>query len=1392
MAGTTTVANLQANLSLNTDGFSSGVNNAAGATNNLTASILKADAVKFALQGVANFAGIVTNTVKQSIGNFSEYEQLVGGIETLFGTGGKSFEDWSKSYEKSSDMMEDYIETARKVINGDFGTGDKRIDLLSAAGYNPEVIQQMVNNLVNGVDIASGISTDKISANMQTAEEKYQSLEAAQAQALENAQNAFKTAGMSANDYMTNVTAFAASLNQSLGGDTEKSVKIADMAIQDMADNANKMGTDISSIQNAYQGFAKQNYTMLDNLKLGYGGTKQEMERLLEDAEKLTGVEYDINNLSDVFEAIHAIQEELDITGTTSKEAATTIQGSTKMMKSAWSNMLTSMVTGGEYFDKSLEGLIESVEIFVDNISPALQGALKGVAALISRVAPEIVKLLPGMVEDVLPGFIDAVKSIINSILEALPTLLKALESVAPLVSAALVDLIPSLINFILEGIPLMISAGTTLLKSLVSGLADSIDTIVPQLTQGIVDLCDQIIKIAETDGKDIAKAGLTLLSNLANALVDSVPDMLTQFTQLIQDLTTNIKTAAENEDDSFASIALTILKNLASNLSSSVAEVLPDLTSAMAEFISEFAGLASDNTTELANTAITILNTLITNLSGSIPTVMTDLTAAALAIVEAIVDAITGIDTSKLLEGAVVLVKALADGLVDSVDKITEKLPELITKIGDWFTSDNMTSLIDSAAEIINALADGLLKSVNKIIEVLPQLILEIVSWFSPENMSNLADGAAKIIGNLADGITDSISLITAKLPELITGLVAWLTNPDNLSGMVSAALDIFGSIVSNVPEILESLATGLAGIVTGIAKYFTDNKEEILEGFKTAFADIGAKFTEVWDEKIKPAFDKLGDDIRGWLEQFEWGQAVLDFLGKLKDGISKAWDTVKEAFEGSEGLGEKIKNFFSQFEWGEALVNFLDSIKNGITGLWDKVKESFEGGEGLGAKIKNFFSNFNWGISLTTFVNGIGNAINNLWDTIKDAFTGENGFFGKVKSWIGNLSLTETMSGFVDSIKKGINDGWESFKSWFTSLFTSLFDNIELPDWLKFWNWGKGDKKDNSSETGKEEESLIDMPEGMVKLDYSNLQPVSDDVLTSYQALAEAIKAINAAMTGQAEGAEEGAEEGSVGLLSALELIPEMLQKIMDTAKTLADYLTGDFLTAMAAVAKALAIVEVNDAGETNASGGNTLYTSLGAVFGVLKDILTTSQNIAAHWKGEMLDAVKELKKASGTAKEALDTMKTAANSAMQEFSGLAGAIHEVIDAIGELSGMEIPDLTGGLGGGGGTTTPQSGSSTPPSSGKSRGGTDRVRASGGPVSSGITYLVGEEGPELYTPTRNGYIIPNDELVTSSGGDTNITVAFYGDVIGDEESISGYVERATRKAIQEEVYAAV
>ena len=327
---------------------------------------------------------------------------------------------------------------------------------------------------------------------------------------LENAQNAYKTSGLSANDYMETVTSFSASLLQSLGGDTEKAANVADMALVDMADNANKFGTDMSSIQNAYQGFAKQNYTMLDNLKLGYGGTKSEMERLLADAQKLTGVKYDINNLSDVYNAIHAIQVNLDVTGTTAKEAETTISGSAASMKSAFDNFLNG--------SGSPEALASSITTFVGNITNVITklapNILNGIVTVINQLIPQIGQLLNNLV----PMLWNTLNELLTSTLNLIS------ENVDPLVNTVL-DLVTSFINFILDNLPRIIEVGLQIVLALATGITDRIDDIIPAVISVILKIVEIIVDNVDL----IIEATLKLMIGISKGIVQSIPEILTK-----------------------------------------------------------------------------------------------------------------------------------------------------------------------------------------------------------------------------------------------------------------------------------------------------------------------------------------------------------------------------------------------------------------------------------------------------------------------------------------------------------------------------------------------------------------------------------------------------------------------------------------------------------------------------------------------------------------------------------------------------------------------------------------------------------------------------------------------------------------------------------------------
>jgi phage-related protein len=333
-------------------------------------------------------------------------------------------------------------------------------------------------------------------------------------QVQEYADQAYKTAGLSANKYMEQVTSFSASLLQSVGGDTEKAAESANQAVIDMADNANKMGTSMEAIQNAYQGFAKQNYTMLDNLKLGYGGTKTEMERLLADATKISGVKYDISNLNDVYSAIHVIQTEMGITGTTAKEASSTISGSLNMTKAAYKNLLVALADG-EGIDEAFNDLLGSATTLGENLLPVIEKVLTSIANMIPTVVDKIVTILPGLMKKILPPLINGAVALVNGLIKALPMLIQTI--------------LPSL----LQGIVSITVEIIKILPELVLMIADMLPTLIPM----IVDAILQIIPILIDNMPLFVKAGYKLIAGLAEGILNSIPRVLAIIPRLISSI---------------------------------------------------------------------------------------------------------------------------------------------------------------------------------------------------------------------------------------------------------------------------------------------------------------------------------------------------------------------------------------------------------------------------------------------------------------------------------------------------------------------------------------------------------------------------------------------------------------------------------------------------------------------------------------------------------------------------------------------------------------------------------------------------------------------------------------------------------------------------------------
>ena len=345
---------------------------------------------------------------------------------------------------------------------------------------------------------------------------------------MQYADNAYKTAGLSANQYMETVTSFSASLLQSVGGDTEAAAQIADMAITDMSDNANKMGSSMESIQAAYQGFAKQNYTMLDNLKLGYGGTKEEMERLLADATAISGVEYDISSLSDVYEAIHVVQTELGITGTTAEEASQTISGSLAAMKSSWANLLVGIADENANMDELVNNFVDSVLTVGDNLLPRVEQILGGLSTMIEKLS-----------ETLLPVVIDALVShapqLLQSGLMIVETLSQAIISNLPALVAAASDIILTLTTDLIQSLPELISVGFDIILTLADALIQALPELIPALVDVILTIVE---KLTDPDTlMMLVDVAFQLIGAVAMGLIEAIPKLVEKAPEIISNL---------------------------------------------------------------------------------------------------------------------------------------------------------------------------------------------------------------------------------------------------------------------------------------------------------------------------------------------------------------------------------------------------------------------------------------------------------------------------------------------------------------------------------------------------------------------------------------------------------------------------------------------------------------------------------------------------------------------------------------------------------------------------------------------------------------------------------------------------------------------------------------
>lgn len=688
-----------------------------------------ATAAKISAAAIGAGATAVGALATQSVKAYGEYEQLVGGVKKLFGNMGLSIEEYAQQQGKSVDEVRD----------------------------------------------------------------EWIKLGTAQNEVLQNAKRAFETVGMDTNTYLQNATSFSAALIKSLGGDTVKAASQVDLAMQSIADNVNTFGTDMESVTNAFMGFSKQNYTMLDNLKLGYGGTKEGMKQLIADANayaKTIGqtANLSIDSFSDIVTAIDLIQQKQNIAGTTAREAATTIQGSLSMLKASWSNLVAGFASKDANIGELIKNVISSAETAFNNLLPVAEKALSGIASAVGKFAPVIAMKLPELFQQVVPSLLKGASNLVTALTRVLPSLLKTLLSqvqtvlptlisgakglitaftgVLPDLVKAIADILPdvltTLIPAVIEGMGTLFVAIIDALPDLITGLVEALPEMLSSIGESLKTVWDKL----KESGPQLLTIGKDLLLNFLNGFIEGIPDLAKNVLPIILTISQNIR-------ENFGNIVDTGIQLLL-KLADGIVQALPYLIEYIPQIITNIMGLINDNMPKLLEAGWNIITTLATGVIENIPVIIENF-GNIMQMIVSIISAINWLNLGKNI------IELLGKG----VKMLATSLPELLKKIGQegfkFFKNIDWWGL---GKDVIMGILAGLKAAAHFITEFLVGMAsnaLESIKGFfgihSPSTVmrdqvgKNIALGMAYGISQNADAVTKAMedleSIPAVTLPE-------------------------------------------------------------------------------------------------------------------------------------------------------------------------------------------------------------------------------------------------------------------------------------------------------------------------------------------------------------------------------------------------------------------------------------------------------------------------------------------------------------------------------------------------------------------------------------------------------------------------------------------------
>lgn len=788
---------------------------------------------------------------------------------------------------------------------------------------------------------------------------------------IENAKQAFTTAGMSANEYMETVTSFSASLIQSLGGDTKKAAEYADMALVDMSDNANKMGTSMESIQNAYQGFAKQNYNMLDNLKLGYGGTQKEMFRLMQDAAKLDKkfaetAQFSLDEkghleagYADIVQAIHIVQDQMGISGTTIAEAGETISGSAGQVKAAWENLVAGFASPDADLGALINNVVVSAETAFKNMMPAIEQALSGIGSFIEQMVPIISEKLPEAVGQILPSLLKAATSLVQGVVTALPELITVLVEQVPTV-------LQQLATAVIETAPTLIESVHELFDMVVEGINEAIPILLEKAPQIISDLINGI----NTALPLIVEAATSIIGTLAQGIAQNLPTMIQEGLNALVEFSGTLKEGAGNLIDAGLDLIMAIADG--------IIDSIPTLIETVPTIIDNLANIINENAPKLLKSGLELIVKLGKGLIDAIPTLIANIPK----IIMALVDVWNAFNWAQL---GIKLVKFIASGIQSLAGQIPNAVKNIAEKAGAFFKSVNWAEV---GSHAIKTIVNGLKNLGNTVMTTLKTIGTDAFKAFKDINWIELG-------GNIVNGLISGVAGLGKSFIDAIVNLAKGAFDAiKNFFGIHSPSKKMRDEIGKNIVKGLiqgvddekknaKKSAEELGALYVSAAKKKVDtlkanNKLSLQEewAYWEEVREHTKKGTQAYDEATKMIGKAKANISKGMAEA---EKSYIDGVAKITENLDKEVQKLEETYQQAVNkrrddiLGQM--GLFKEFKPEEAIdnTNLLTNLQSQVDALslWNETltqleekiggTELYEELEGMGVSSLSTLQNLN-----------------------------------------------------------------------------------------------------------------------------------------------------------------------------------------------------------------------------------------------------------------------------------------------------------------------------------------------------------------------------------------------------------------------------------------------